>query len=183
MAIEFEKGQINGNFPVFWRGECKVLPGDFRLTDELPEGTIVKKGTPIKLDFDKMECKLCKAIRIIAGGTATKPRIAKGSFVVKGETIGGQTVSSINSTNANYDELTLSAANEAAVEGAILAVGTALPDAVVETTFEYTKKMSFQTVSAGYDVLILKDVAYPVPSDWLQGWKLKNCPTIGYIRQ
>ena len=183
MAIEFEKGQIKGDFPVFWRGECKVLPGDFKLTNKLPEGTKVKKGTPIKLDFDRMECKLCKAIKVIAGGTTTNPRIAKGSFVVKGEAIGEQTVSSINSTNADYDELTLSAANEAAVEGAILAVGTDLPDAVVETTFTYTKKMSFQTVSAGYEVIILKDVAYPVPSDWLQGWKLKNCSTIGYIRQ
>ena len=25
MAIEFEKGKIKGGFPVFWRGECKVL--------------------------------------------------------------------------------------------------------------------------------------------------------------
>ena len=27
MAIVFEKGTLKGNFPVFWRGECKVLPG------------------------------------------------------------------------------------------------------------------------------------------------------------
>lgn len=183
MGIILEKTKIKGNFPVFWRGECKVLPGDFKLTDELPEGTEVKNGTPIKLDFDKMECKLCKAVKVIAGGTTTKPRVVKGSFVAKGDAIGEQTVSSINTSNDDYDELTLSAANSDAVDGAILAVGTDLPDAVIETTFVYTKTMSFQTVSAGYEALILKEVVYPVPSTWLQGWKLKNCPTIGYIKQ
>lgn len=61
MAITFEKEKVKGNFPVFWRGECGVLPGDFKLTTDLPEGTLVKKGTPIKLDFAKMECKICQS--------------------------------------------------------------------------------------------------------------------------
>ena len=29
MAIKFEKTQVKGGFPVFWRGEREVLPGDF----------------------------------------------------------------------------------------------------------------------------------------------------------
>ena len=77
MAITFEKEKVKGNFPVFWRGECSVLPGDFKLTTDLPEGTLVKKGTPIKLDFAKMECKICKAVEVINGGTTTKPRIKR----------------------------------------------------------------------------------------------------------
>lgn len=43
MAIEFEKGKIKGSFPVFWRGECKVLPGDFKLKQTFPEGTLIRK--------------------------------------------------------------------------------------------------------------------------------------------
>jgi hypothetical protein len=183
MGIEFDKTKIKGSFPVFWHGECAVLPGDFKLTTELAEGTIVRKGTPIKLDFDSMECKICKAVKVLAGGTTTKPRIGKDSFVAKGDSIGGQNVSSVDSSNSDYDVVTLAAAVESATEGAILAVGTDEPDAVVETTFVYTKNMSFQTVSAGYEVLILKDVAYPVPSSWLTGFSMKNNPTIKYIRQ
>ena len=168
MGIEFDKTKIKGSFPVFWRGECSPLPGDFKLTTELAEGTIVRKGTPIKLDFDRMECKICKAVKVLTGGTTTKPRIEKDSFVAKGDSIGGQNVSSVDSSNADYDVVTLAAAVESATEGAILAVGT---------------DMSFQTVSAGYEVLILKDVAYPVPSSWLTGFSMKNNPTIKYIRQ
>ena len=75
MGIEFNKTKIKGSFPVFWRGECSPLPGDFKLTTELAEGTIVRKGTPIKLDFDRMECKICKAVKVLAGGKiALSPR-------------------------------------------------------------------------------------------------------------
>ena len=38
MAIVFEKGTLKGNFPVFWRGECKVLPGDFKLNRHFQKG-------------------------------------------------------------------------------------------------------------------------------------------------
>lgn len=60
MAIEFEKGQIKGRFPVFWRGECKGLPGDFKLTQTFPEGTLIRKGTPIALDFAKWSVQYVK---------------------------------------------------------------------------------------------------------------------------
>ena len=55
MAIKFEKTQVKGGFPVFWRGEREVLPGDFAAKGTYPEGTILKEGTPIKLDIENME--------------------------------------------------------------------------------------------------------------------------------
>ena len=58
MAIKFEKTQVKGGFPVFWRGEREVLPGDFAVKGTYPEGTILKEGTPIKLDFENMECTI-----------------------------------------------------------------------------------------------------------------------------
>lgn len=188
MSIVFEKGQIKGNFPIFWRGECKVLPGDFKLKQTFPEGTMIRKGTPISLDFSKMECSVCKAVKVMSGGTTAKPRIVKGSLVQPGDELkigeAKQSISSIDKTNADYDVLTLAAALTGATEGAFAVVGDDVPNAVVETDYEYKTNMSFQTVSAGYDVVILKEVAYPMPDEWLLGgWCMKNNPSIKYVRQ
>ena len=114
MAIKFEKTQVKGGFPVFWRGEREVLPGDFAVKGTYPEGTILKEGTPIKLDFENMECTICKSARIVEGGTTTKPHVIKGSMfqindaVKVGDSSG--TIKSISTANESYDEITLSAA-------------------------------------------------------------------------
>lgn len=187
MAIKFEKTQIKGGFPVFWRGECEVLPGDFKLKGTYPEGMKLKEGTPIKIDFENMECTICKSARIVEGGTTTKPRVVKGSMfqandaVKIGESTG--TIKSISTTNESYDEITLNAAMAEAIAGADLLGGDELPDAVIETTKEYTTTNGFPTVPAAYGARILKDVAYPVPDAWLQGYSMKNNPEIKYIRQ
>lgn len=188
MAIVFEKGKVKGNFPVFWRGECKTLPGDFRIKQTFPEGTLIRKGTPIALDFSKMECTVCKAVKIIAGGTTAAPRVEKGSLVQIGDelTIGEnkQAITAIDNSNADYDVLTLAADLTGATKNAFAVVAGSEPNAVVETDYEYKTNMSFQTVSAGYDVIILKDVAYPMPDEWLLGgWCMKNNPSIKYVRQ
>ena len=188
MAIVFEKGTLKGNFPVFWRGECKVLPGDFKLKQTFPEGTLIRKGTPIAVDFSKMECAVCTAVKIIAGGTTAAPRVIKGSLVQVGEelTIGEnkQAITAIDRSNADYDVLTLAAALTGATKDVFAVVAGYEPNAVVETDYEYKTNMSFQTVSAGYDVVILKEVAYPMPDDWLLGgWCMKNNPSIKYVRQ
>lgn len=184
MGVEFSKTQIKGTFPVFWRGEFKVLPGDFKVTTDLPDGTVVKRGTPILIDFAKMECKICKAIKVVAGGDTTNPRIEKGSLVKTTEQVGGQAINAIDTSNPDYDVLTLAAAVSGATEGKILAVGSYVPNAVVESDTTISSKMGFNTVSAGYDGVVLKDVAYPVADDWLEsGYCLKKNHSIKYIRQ
>lgn len=180
MGIIRKTTQIKGGFPVFW-SRCATLPGDFKVTN-VPEGSTIMKSTPIKLNFSKMECKVCRAIEVI-GGTTTKPQIKKGSFITTSDTVGSQTISSINTSNPDYDELTLAAAEATATVGAIIAIDEDLPDAVVERTVEHKEGMTFQTVSAGYDVVILKDVAYPIPTESLTGYCMKNNPSIKYIRQ
>lgn len=187
MAIKFEKTQVKGGFPVFWRGEREVLPGDFAVKDTYPEGTILKEGTPLKLDFENMQCTICKSARIVKGGTTTKPRVVKGSMfqindsIKVGESSG--TVKGISTTNESYDEITLSAAMTEAVAGADLLGGDEMPDAVIETTKKYTTTNGFPTVSAAYGARILKDGVYPIPAAWLQGFSLKNNHEIKYIRQ
>lgn len=44
MAIVFEKTKVKGGFPIFWRGEFAVLPGDFKLKGTYPEGTKIPKS-------------------------------------------------------------------------------------------------------------------------------------------
>ena len=134
-----------------------------------------------------MECTICKSARIVEGGTTTKPHVIKGSMfqindaVKVGDSSG--TIKSISTANESYDEITLSAAMTEAVAGADLLGGDEIPDAVIETTKEYTKANGFPTVSAAYRARILKDVAYPIPETWLLGYSMKNNPEIKYIRQ
>lgn len=210
MAIEFEREYIPGNFPVFWRGECKVLPGDYRLKQEFPEGTLLVKGTALFVDFDKMECAVVKLAHVVAGGTGTKPRVVKGSLLQKGDTVmklgdGAKsvTISSIDTSKSEYDELTLSAALTGADEGDFIQECSAYHPAgadpvadpeveaaplyemntVISDSYTY-QKMGFQTVAAGYEVVILKKVAYPIPADWLEsGLSLKTNHSIKYIKQ
>lgn len=187
MGIVFGKTNVKGGFPVFWRGEFAVLPGDFKIKGEFPEGFRIPKGTPIKLDFANMECAICKSARVVAGGTTTAPRVVKGSMLQPGDTVkvgeASSTVKSINTSNADYDVITLAAAVAGATEGVDVMSDDNLPDAVVETDMVYTKTNGFQTVSAGYAGIILKDVAYPMPDAWLQGYCMKNNPEIKYVRQ
>ena len=121
MAIVFEKTKVKGGFPIFWRGEFAVLPGDFKLKGTYPEGTKIPKGTPIKLDFDNMECSICKSARVLSGGTTTAPHVKKGSMLQVGDAVkvgeSNSTVKSIDTKNADYDVITFAAAVTGATEG------------------------------------------------------------------
>lgn len=187
MAIEFKEKKTKGGFPVFWRGEFGVLPGDFKLKGTYPEGMTIPKSTPIKLDFENMECKICKSAQVVAGGTTAAPHVVKGSMFQIGDAVkigdSSSTVKSIDNANPDYDVLTFAAAVTGATSGATIISDDDLPDAVVESDKEYSTKNGFPTVSAGYRGLILKDVAHPIPEAWLQEYCMKNNPEIKYIRQ
>lgn len=202
MGISFDKIAVAGNFPPFWRGDVKVLPGDFKLKQTFAEGTLLKAGTPIQLDFDNMECGVVKVAKVLAGGTTTIPRVVKGSLLKVGDVVAkvgkldlSRVVSAIDTSNADYDVVTLDGAMTTLTTGDFLAESATyaadplvesaplyVADAVIETTKVYTAK-GFQTVSAGYEGLILKEVAYPIPATWLTGFSLKNNPSIKYIKQ
>ena len=201
MGISFDKTAIPGGFPPFWRGEFKVLPGDFKLKQTFPEGTILKRSTPIQLDFDNMECGVVKVAKVLAGGTTTIPRVVKGHLFKVGDVVAkvgkadlSRTISSIDTTNADYDAITLDGAmttlatGEFLVESPTYSAGVTpsgplyVADAVIETDKVYTAD-GFQTVSAGYEGLILKSVAYPIPASFLTGYGLTNNPCIKYIKQ
>ena len=126
-----------------------------------------------------MECKICKSALVVTGGTTSAPRVVKGSMFQAGDAV---KIGESNSS-ADYDVLTFAAAVTGATQGATLLSDDDLPDAVIGTTKEYTTKHGFPVVSAAYGARILKDVAYPVPEAWLEGYSLKNNHEIKYIRQ
>jgi len=194
MAISFEKTAVNGGFPAIWRGECRVLPGGFLPSQTFPNGTLVRRGTALEVDFDKMSASVVKVASVLTGGTTTEVRISKFNSFVAGDSVAVvgdttvATVSSVDTDNDSYDVLTLSAALENATEGAILQEvdesGNALytPNAVLGSDVYFDGK-GLPTLDAAYDAVVLKKVVGAVPDSWLQGIALKNNPNIIYINQ
>ena len=117
MAIEFKKTSIKGHTPEIWRGECKMLPGGFKPKNNIPVGSVVYRGVLVEVNFSEMSAAVIKIASVLSGGTTSKPRIAKGHLFAVGDVIAkvgkddkSVTVSSIDTSNADYDVLNLSAA-------------------------------------------------------------------------
>lgn len=197
MAIEFQKTNYEGRVPEIWRGEAKILPGGFKLTQNLPVGTVVRRGTPVFVEFsDNRTASICKTATVLKGGTASAPRIAKGSYFAVGDKItkiGGEasvTVNAINTSNADYDVLTLSSAVTGLVAGDIIAetaetAGSAkfAPNAVVGAELEITGK-GIPTLDVAYEcVVLLPSLASPILDEWKTGFALKDNQSIKLITQ
>lgn len=102
------------------------LSGGFNFEDEnVPEGTMLMPLAPLHVDFATRKATAVKNVKVVEKvSSGTKIKIAKGSLAYKGMHLGdgtaGATVSSINTANAAYDELTMSAANLTPEAGAVL---------------------------------------------------------------
>lgn len=85
----------------------------------LAVGSYVPSFTPIAADLKAKTAKIVVNVLVKenVGATDTKVKIAKGSFVVVGTILGngtkGATITAIDKSKAEYDELTLSAAMDA----------------------------------------------------------------------
>lgn len=117
MAIEFKKTSIKGHTPEIWRGECKMLPGGFKPKNNIPVGSVVYRGVLVEVNFSEMSAAVIKIASVLNGGTTSKPRIAKGHLFAAGDVIAmvgkddkSVSISSIDTANADYDVLNLSAA-------------------------------------------------------------------------
>lgn len=197
MGVKFEGKSYAGNMPVFWRGEAKILPGGYKLLQTFPKGTIIPKGTPLHIVTGTLTAAVSKHAKVMAGGTTTKPRVPKGTLfqvndvVMKAGETTGVTVSSIDTSNADYDVLTLSAAitGLAADDSLIEATATSSseakyePNAVVGEDTEPLAGGDQDTVSAAYDAVVLLGYIAQLPDSWMQGICLKNNPNIIYIKQ
>lgn len=195
MAIEFKQVTYAGETPVLWRGEAKVLPGGFALDGNFAVGAIIKRGTPIFVDFDTMKAKVAKVAKVLEGGSTTKPRVVKGSLIQVGDKVGkiggsvAATVKSIVTTNVDYDVIELSTAVTGLEAGNFLhesengsTAVVALPNMVAAADVVVGEN-GVVAVDAAYQTLVRKDVAYPVDPEWLNGVVLKANSNIIYIKQ
>lgn len=206
MAINFARTSYEGRTPAIWRGECKVLPGGFKPKNTLTKGAVILRGAPLYVDFDNMEAAVIKIVKVLAGGTTTKPRVAKGHYFAVGDVVmkvgktdASPSVSSIDTSNTEYDVLTLSGAItglttddvlvEATPYAAAVGSGDAtpaaekyVPNAVVASDLEVKEKLD--TLDAAYEAVVLKNVLpCPLQAGWLEGIALKNNPNIIFIKQ
>lgn len=210
MAIDFKKTQLSGHTPEIWRGECKILPGGFKPVQNFPVGTVLHRGTPIHVDFEAMSAAVCKTAKVLAGGTTTAPRIAKGHYFVAGDVVmklgvtdKSPIIKSIDTANAEYDVLTFVSAIAGLAEGDILVEASAAaaaegdneavpaaplytPNMVVGAVKEFTGK-GLPTIDAAYEAVVLyPSLNFPLLEDWLINPGkvcLKANPNILFIKQ
>lgn len=117
MAIEFKKTALKGHTPEIWRGECKMLPGGFKPKNTIAVGTVLHRGVLIEVNFGEMSAAAIKIATVLSGGTTSKPRIAKGHLFAVGDVVAkvgkddkSVAISAIDTTNTEYDVLTLASA-------------------------------------------------------------------------
>lgn len=203
MAITFEKQSFGGRFPEIWRGECKMLPGGFKPTQEFAPGTVVRRATPVFVNFDEMSATVCKVSSVLDGGTTTKVRVPKGHYFTKGDNVfkyGAEapalvTVNEVDRTNSAYDVLTLSKAITGIAKDDVLVEGKSVegepptvkavcePNMVVGADKQFDGK-GLPTLDAAFEAVVLyPSLQFPILKEWLQGVALKNNPNIIFIKQ
>lgn len=197
MGVKFEGKSYAGNMPVFWRGEAKILPGGYKLLQTFPKGTVIPKGTPLHIVIGTLTAAVSKYAKVVSAETATKPRVPKGTLfqindiVMKEGGTTGVKVSSIDTSNADYDVLTLSsaisglAADDALIEATAASGSVAKyePNAVVGEDTDPLSGGDQYTVSAAYDAVVLLGYTAQLPASWMQGICMKNNPNIIYVKQ
>ena len=200
MAITFEKQSLSGRFPEIWRGECKMLPGGFKPKQELHIGTVLRRATPVYVDFDTMSAAVCKTATVLDGSTTTKLRVAKGHYFTVGDSVAKHngtatdvvTVKEVDRTNTAYDTITTSAAVTGIAKDDILieavkdgdAVKAAYtPNMIVGADKQFDGK-GLPTIDAAFEAVVLvPSLLFPILPEWLTGVALTNNPNIIFIKQ
>lgn len=200
MAIKFTKTTYSGHFPVFWRGECKMLPAGYAPVQDFASGTVIPLGTLLYVNTSDLTAAVIKLADALEGSTEQEVRVAKthlfavGDVVTKvGDGSATVTISSIDTSNDDYDVLTLSEAytdlaeGDTLVESKAVESGTATskytPNAVVGSACE-VKDYGAVTIDAAYEAVVLyPSLDFTVPSDFLTGLCLTNNPNILFIKQ
>ena len=200
MAIEFKKTAVSGRFPEIWRGECKILPGGFKPLQNFAVGTVLRRAALLEVNFENMTAAVIKLADVLGGGTTKNVRVAKGHYFAVGDVItkigdGKLTpsISSIDTSNVDYDVLTLSAAytglkaGDTIVESVAVESGDATskytPNMIVGADKEFNGK-GIPAIDAAYEAVVLyPSLSFTIPAEWLNGPCLKSNPNILFIKQ
>ncbi|MCM1079705.1 MAG: hypothetical protein NC344_10160 [Bacteroidales bacterium] len=199
MGVTFDRTIYTGRKQAFWRGEAKMLPGGFHVENRISIGSVIKRGAFIQVDFDNMSCGLVKVGKILEGGTATKPRVAKDNYFEIGDEVvkyGGDalvSVKDIDRSNDAYDIITFDKALTGLVKDDFIVEGVAdgeavksryTPNCVVGADKEW-KSQGSESLDAAYDVLVIRDNVPEFPKEWVaeEGFHMKTNPQIRFISQ
>ena len=90
------------------------LAGGFNINDsDIDDGQYIPVLAPLAVDFKTRTAKVSKSVKAVEAINATTLKVQKGSFAKVNMHLGngdnGATITAIDTTNANYDTLTLSA--------------------------------------------------------------------------
>ncbi len=200
MAIEFKKTAVSGRFPEIWRGECKMLPGGFKPLQNFAVGTVLRRAALLEVNFENMTAAVIKLANVLAGGTTKNVRVAKGHYFAVGDVItkigdGKLTpsISSIDTSNVDYDVLVLSAAYTGLAKGDTIVESSAVesgdatskytPNMIVGADKEFNGK-GIPAIDAAFEAVVLyPSLSFTIPAEWLNGPCLKSNPNILFIKQ
>lgn len=200
MAIEFKKTAVSGRFPEIWRGECKMLPGGFKPLQNFAVGTVLRRAALLEVNFENMTAAVIKLANVLVGGTTKNVRVAKGHYFAVGDVItkigdGKLTpsISSIDTSNVDYDVLVLSAAYTGLAKGDTIVESSAVesgdatskytPNMIVGADKEFNGK-GIPAIDAAFEAVVLyPSLSFTIPAEWLNGPCLKSNPNILFIKQ
>lgn len=200
MAIEFKKTAVSGRFPEIWRGECKMLPGGFKPLQNFAVGTVLRRAALLEVNFENMTAAVIKLADVLEGGTTKNVRVAKGHYFAVGDVItkigdGKLTpsISSIYTSNVDYDVLVLSAAYTGLAKGDTIVESSAVesgdatskytPNMIVGADKEFNGK-GIPAIDAAFEAVVLyPSLSFTIPAEWLNGPCLKSNPNILFIKQ
>lgn len=200
MAIEFKKTAVSGRFPEIWRGECKMLPGGFKPLQNFAVGTVLRRAALLEVNFENMTAAIIKLANVLEGGTTKNVRVAKGHYFAVGDVItkigdGKLTpsISSIDTSNVDYDVLVLSAAYTGLAKGDTIVESSAVesgdatskytPNMIVGADKEFNGK-GIPAIDAAFEAVVLyPSLSFTIPAEWLNGPCLKSNPNILFIKQ
>lgn len=200
MAIVFKKTAVSGRFPEIWRGECKMLPGGFKPLQNFAVGTVLRRAALLEVNFENMTAAVIKLANVLEGGTTKNVRVAKGHYFAVGDVItkigdGKLTpsISSIDTSNVDYDVLVLSAAYTGLAKGDTIVESSAVesgdatskytPNMIVGADKEFNGK-GIPAIDAAFEAVVLyPSLSFTIPAEWLNGPCLKSNPNILFIKQ
>ncbi|MEX6691253.1 hypothetical protein QTN47_27335 [Danxiaibacter flavus] len=136
MGVGFKRKYGTSDIPVFqgYGKDIQLAQGGFLLdTTGLVIGTVLKAGTPMTFDESTRKAKPMATAVVYenAGGTATQYKVKKGSILKVGDNLakskGGAAyaITAIDTSNADYDLLTVGTTIGAATAGDVLFASTA----------------------------------------------------------
>lgn len=177
-----------------------MLPGGFKPFQSFSVGTVLRRATLLEVNFENMTAAVVKLADVLAGGTTEAVRVAKGHYFAVGDVItkvgdGKSTpsISSIDTSNVDYDVLTLSAAYTGLKKGDTIVESTAVgsgdatskytPNMIVGADKEFNGK-GIPAIDAAYEAVVLyPSLSFTIPAEWLNGPCLKSNPNILFVKQ